>query len=176
MSLSRLIIACASALALGACHQGDEALEDRIRQGERRMSAWMDSPDGVQWSAQEVDDVVSGLLRDYALYANSHHGDSTSCGMLMRRADLLQGRGTPALAVDQWIDVVEGCSGSAFAPEALFRVGFARESALVDTTGALEAYGELVRVYPESPWADQARMAARWLSFSESEFIRALEK
>ena len=108
--------------------------------------------------------------------SDHHHGDSASCGLLMRRADLLQGRGTPELAVDQWIDVVEGCPGSAFAPEALFRVGFARESALVDTTGALEAYAEVVRVYPESPWADQARMAARWLTFSETEFIRALEK
>ncbi len=130
----------------------------------------------VDWAAPEVQDAVSGLLRQYAEFANHFRGDSLAPAFLMRRADLLQGKGAAEEAVRQWIDVVEGFPRSRWAPQAIFRVGFARETALSDTLGALKAYSELIQVYPESPWAEQAGLAAQWLTFEEGQVVRALEE
>ncbi len=128
----------------------------------------------VDWAAEEVQEEVSRLLRAYAAYANVNHGDSLSGVYLMRRADLLQGRGDAEKAVSQWLDVVEGYPRTGFAPEAMFRIGFVRETALRDTVGALKAYGQLVTSFPESPWSEQAKMASTALTFSEKELLRSL--
>ena len=93
----------------------------------------------------------------------------------MRRADLLLGKGDAVAAIQQWIDVVGGGANGELAAEAMFRVGLTREVALQDTVGALKAYAELIRLHPESQWSGPAGEAAKWLTFSESEFIRALE-
>jgi TolA-binding protein len=89
---------------------------------------------------------------------------------------LLQGRGDFSAAIEQWMNVAEGAVHSELAAEAIFRIGFIRESALQDTLGALKAYGELVRVYPESDWSGSAIEAAKWLSFNETEMMKVLDK
>lgn len=141
---------------------------------EARMADWLDAKGSLDWESEEVEEVVGQLLRDYADYANHHHGDSLAAVYGMRRADLLLGKGDAEGAVRQWVDVVEVHPGSTWAAEAMFRVGFTRETALLDTTGALEAYAGIIRSFPESPWAEQARQASTWLTFSEEQMIRSL--
>ena len=96
--------------------------------------------------------------------------------MLMKRAELLLGKGEADAAAEQWLNIVESGGSSAYVPEAMFRLGFIRETALADTTGALKAYAQVVHLYPESPWSEMAADASKWLTFSEREFIRALEQ
>ena len=44
-----------------------------------------------------------------------------------------------------------------------------------DTTGAMKAYAEVMRLHPGTAWSDMATDASKWLTFSEEQFIRALE-
>ena len=146
-----------------------------IGASEQRFRAMLEQEADADWSSPEVQEVASSLLRQYAEYANGFRGDSLAPVFLMRRVDLLQGKGAIDAAVSQWIDVAEGFPRSAYAPQAIFRVGFARETALTDTVGALIAYTELIQVYPESPWAEQEGLAAQWLTFKEGQVAGALE-
>jgi hypothetical protein len=156
-------------------YSSKEALESSIFRDEQRLRPLL-----ANANSGELDDicegVVASLLRDYARYANGHHGDSLANVFLMRRADLLQGMGDFSAAIEQWMNVAEGAVHSELAAEAIFRIGFIRESALQDTLGALKAYGELVRVYPESDWSGSAIEAAKWLSFNETEMMKVLDK
>ena len=158
--------------ACGARPEGEEVAL-RIAKTEQELAPLL------QEEALEVSDeathLVQSLLRDYATYINAHHGDSLSLHFGMRRADLLLGKGDAVAAIQQWIDVVGGGANGELAAEAMFRVGLTREVALQDTVGALKAYAELIRLHPESQWSGPAGEAAKWLTFSESEFIRALE-
>lgn len=174
-----VVFAVLTAAALGGCSgasgDADANLLAQIAESEAQFRRFVEADADVDWLDESVQSVVGELLRGYAAYANGHRNDSLSVAFLMRRADLLQGKGDAEGAVAQWIDIAEGFPKSASAPEAIFCVGFARESALRDTAGALEAYGELVKAYPQSPWAEQATLAAKWLSFDEKAIIRALD-
>ena len=147
-----------------------------IAASEQQFRGMLEQEADVDWTSPEVQEAASSLLRQYAAFANGFRGDSLAPLFLMRRADLLEGKGAAEAAVGQWIDVAEGFPRSALAPQAIFRVGFARETALTDTLGALEAYSELMQVYPESPWAEQAGLAAQWLTFREDQVGGALEQ
>lgn len=153
-----------------------EALMAEIDATEQRFGSRLLSTGEVDWTNEEVQGEVRSLLRAYAEYANVHHGDSLAAVYLMKRADLLQGRGDHEAAIAQWLDIVEGFPQNAVAAEAIFRMGFLRETALKDTVGALKAYAELSRVFPESPWTAQALMSAQWLTFSEERLIEELSE
>ena len=168
-------------VVMSACGGATDSVREKagpslgeIRRAETVFGARLESSEGVDGRSGEVGGEVTELLRRYAQYANHHHGDSLAGAMLMRRADLLQGRGDAEEAIRQWIDVVEGYPKNPMAPEAMFRVGFTRETALGDTTEALKVYSELTRVYPQSAWAEQARNSVKWLSFSEEQLLRSL--
>lgn len=152
------------------------ALVAEIETVEERFGSRLRSTGEVDWTNKEVQAEVRSLLRAYAEYANAHHGDSLAAVYLMKRADLLQGRGDHEAAIAQWLDVVEGFPRDAVAAEAIFKMGFLRETALRDTAGALKAYAELTRLFPESPWTAQAAMSAQWLTFSEERLIEALSE
>ena len=152
----------------------DNILLERISMTEARVI-----PKLVEWETDRGQDVnleqdITSLLRDYAQYANAHHGDSVANQMLVKRAELLLGRGKAEAAERQWLDIVEGGADEALLSEALFRLGFIRETALMDTTGAMKAYAEVSRLFPESAWAKMALEASKWLTFSEENFIRAI--
>ena len=160
--------------ALGCASNAEPELE-RIGRHERALQAALIHMEG-EGVLEAMEDVVSALLRDYASYANAHRGDSLATQFLMKRADLLEGKGSLLEAERQWLDLADGLRDPVVTPEAMFRLGFLRESALFDTTGALEAYAEILRLYPESPWAEQAAQSSKWLTFSESEFLRAIRE
>lgn len=176
MSKIRLPLTVLGVLCTIGCGEG--AAEDRelgaIREDEGVMAALIAQNAPVDWEDATTEQVVRRLLKGYADYANRHHGDSLSAIFLMRRADLLQGRGDADAAVSQWRDVAEGYPGTRSAPEAIFRMGFMRETVLDDGAGAREAYTELIRVYPDSPWSEQARWSLKWLGLNDEELIRSL--
>ena len=157
------------------CHVSppENELTSRIMSAETELAPLLESEFDALPERGEA--LVQGLLRDYAVYANAHHGDSLALQYSMKRADLLLAKGDAEAAIQQWIDVVGASVGEALASEAMFRIGLAREVALSDTVGALKAYSELLRLYPGGCWAEEAREAAKWLTFNEREFIRALE-
>lgn len=166
--IASLAVACGDA-------DPDEALLRRIDAAEARMLDRLAAGEEVGHS-NDMDADVTLLLRDYATYANAHHGDSLATRMLMKRAELLLGKGEADAAAEQWLNIVESGGSAAFVPEAMFRLGFIRETALADTTGALKAYTQVVQLYPESPWSEMAADASKWLTFSEREFLRAFEQ
>lgn len=160
---------------VSGCLAGADSELDRIAENEQVLQAAIQSMEG-EGMPDDMEEVVSELLRDYASYANAHRGDSVATQCLMKRADLLEGKGSVREAERQWLDLADGLKDPSIAPEAMFRLGFLRESALLDTAGALEAYGEILRLYPESPWAEQAAQSSKWLTFSESEMLRAIRE
>ncbi len=167
--LTALAAACSSPDA-------DSLLLSRIAKAEARVMPKLDEWEMGLGQDAALEEDISGLLRDYAQYANGHHGDSAANRMLVKRAELLLGRGRSEAAARQWLDIVEGGADEALLPEALFRLGFIRETAMMDTTGAMKAYAEVMRLFPESVWAGMALDASKWLTFSEESFIRALEE
>lgn len=171
------LLAVGLAQGCGTQNNGtSKMLREEIEAAEELFGKRLRSTGEVDWADEQAQDEVRSLLRAYAEYANAHHGDSLSAVYLMKRADLLQGRGDHEAAIAQWLDVVEGFPQDAVAAEAIFRMGFLRETALQDTVGALKAYAELVRLFPESPWTSQAAMSAQWLTFSEKKFIEELSE
>ncbi len=160
-------LACAS-------RNADDILLARIAKTEARVIPKLDEWRTGQVQDGDLEQDISSLLRDYAQYANGHHGDSVANRMLVKRAELLLGRGKAEAAARQWLDIAESGADEALLPEALFRLGFIRETALMDTTGAMKAYAEVSRLFPESVWAKMALDASKWLTFSEENFIRAL--
>jgi len=156
-------------------HDPDTELLRRIDAAEARMMDELSRGGNVGQSGDSERDVTS-LLRDYATYANAHHGDSLATRMLVKRAELLLGKGEAEAAAEQWLNIVESGGAGGVVPEAMFRLGFIRETALADTSGALKAYAQLIQLYPESPWSKMAADASKWLTFSEREFIRALRQ
>lgn len=174
--MSRLPMWILAAIGLwGGCHEAPPSYElmSRITLAEAELAPLLETEFDALPERGEA--LVQALLRDYATYANAHHGDSMALQYSMKRADLLLAKGEAEAAVQQWIDVVGAGGGEALASEAMFRIGLAREVALTDTVGALKAYSELLRLYPDSRWAEAAGEAAKWLTFNEREFIRALE-
>ena len=165
-------------LLLVSCAEGggDSELLDRIQETERRVLPRLEEWGERRVPDQAMENDISRLLRDYAAYANAHHGDSTANRMLIKRAELLLGRGDARAAEAQWLDIVEGGADVELMPEALFRIGFIRETVLMDTTGAMKAYAEVMRLHPGTAWSDMATDASKWLTFSEEQFIRALEQ
>ena len=173
----RTVVSLALVCLAFACGEADpdETLLRRIDGVEARMLDRLAAGEEVGQS-DDLNADVTLLLRDYATYANAHHGDSLATRMLMQRAELLLGKGDADAAEEQWLNIVESGGSAAFVPEAMFRLGFIRETALADTTGALKAYAQVVQLYPESPWGQMAADASKWLTFNEREFIRALEQ
>ena len=174
--MSRLSIWVLAAFGLWAGCQvapPSNELTSRIASAELELAPMLESE--FDALPEQGEALVQSLLRDYATYANAHHGDSLALQYSMKRADLLLAKGEAEAAVQQWIDIVGAGGGEALASEAMFRIGLAREATLADTIGALKAYSELLRLYPESRWAEAAGEAAKWLTFNEREFIRALE-
>lgn len=173
----RTIVSLAFVCLAFACGEADpdETLLRRIDAAEARMLDRLAAGEEVGQS-DDMDADVTLLLRDYATYANAHHGDSLAASMLMKRAELLLGKGEADAAAEQWLNIVESGGSAGYVPEAMFRLGFIRETAMADTTGALKAYAQVVQLYPESPWSQMAADASKWLTFSEQEFIRALEQ
>ena len=157
-----------------ASRNTDDLLLERIAKIEARVIPKLDEWETGRGQDVALEQDISSLLRDYAQYANAHHGDSVANRMLVKRAELLLGRGKAEAAARQWLDIVEGGADEALLPEALFRLGFIRETALMDTTGAMKAYAEVSRLFPESAWAKMALEASKWLTFSEENFLRAL--
>jgi hypothetical protein len=174
--MKRAVFLVIASLAV-ACSEADpdEALLRRVDAAEARMLDRLAAGEQVGQS-DDMDQDVTLLLRDYATYANAHHGDSLATRMLMKRAELLLGKGKADAAAEQWLNIVESGGSAAFVPEAMFRLGFIRETALVDTVGALKAYAQVVQLYPESSWSQMAADASKWLTCSEGEFIRALQQ
>ena len=154
----------------------DTELLDRIRETEQRVLPRMKEWGEQRLPNEALENDISRLLRDYAAYANAHHGDSTANRMLVKRAELLLGRGDARAAEAQWLDIVEGGADAELMPEALFRIGFIRETVLMDTTGAMKAYAEVMRLHPGTAWSDMAMDASKWLTFNEEQFIRALQQ
>ena len=153
----------------------DTELLHRIEAAEARMVDGLSQGMEVGQS-DDMEQDVTALLRDYATYANTHHGDSLATRMLVKRAELLLGKGEASAAAEQWLNIAESGDAGGLVPEAMFRLGFIRETALADTIGALKAYAQVVQLYPESPWSQMAADASKWLTFNEREFIRALQQ
>lgn len=168
-----LVVACLASAC--ADNSPDGELLRRIDAAEDRMIDRLAAGQEVGRS-DVVEEDVAMLLRDYAAYANAHHGDSLSMRMLMKRAELLLGKGEAEAAAEQWLNIVEGGGSAGLVPEAMFRLGFIRETALADTTGALKAYAQVVQLYPNSPWGQMAADASKWLTYSEVELVRALQR
>ena len=178
MSWRPWVLCLAPALLFVSCAEGggDTDLLDRIRETEQRVLPGLEEWGGQRVPNEAMENDISRLLRDYASYANAHHGDSTANRMLVKRAELLLGRGDARAAEAQWLDIVEGGADAELMSEALFRIGFIRETVLADTTGAMKAYAEVMRLHPATAWSDMATDASKWLTFSEEQFIRALEQ
>ena len=120
---------------------------------------------------------VTALLRDYATYANTHHGDSLATRMLVKRAELLLGKGEASAAAEQWLNIAEsrGCWRARAGSHVSGWASSARQHWRT-RLGALKAYAQVVQLYPESPWSQMAADASKWLTFNEREFIRALQQ
>ena len=178
MRLSHAFLSVFLIAAVLACNsrKADDMLLEKITKLEARVIPKLDTWETGRVQELGLEQDITSLIRDYAQYANVHHGDSVSNRMLVKRAELLLGRGQVEAAERQWLDIVEGGADEALLPEALFRLGFIRETALMDTTGAMKAYAEVSRLFPESAWAKMALDASRWLTFSEENFIQALGK
>ena len=123
MTRWRVFVLAGLALGWSRCGEGNgvEAWSARIAAAEAELAPRLQLED-IEVS-EETETQVQHLLREYAAFANAHHGDSLAFLYSMRRADLLLGKGDAEAAVQQWIDVVEGAVGRRLPPKRCFGSG-----------------------------------------------------
>ena len=122
------------------------------------------------------DELMQDMLVSYAKFANNCNSDSLAPEFLMRRADLLRGKGAIRESIAQFKAVHDGYPQYHNKITCAFIAAFLYETELNDKDMAEKLYLQIIESYPESHEADVARISLMHLRETPDELIRRLQK
>lgn len=111
------------------------------------------------------------LLVAYSDFVNFHHTDEMAPEYLFRAAKLANEVGKPRRAIEYLVNLHDGYPSYERKTEAAFLVGFIYENVLNDRPMAEKYYEQVVELYPESNWAEDARLSLKLLYLTDEEKI-----
>ena len=122
------------------------------------------------------DELMQDMLVSYANFANNCNSDSLAPEFLMRRADMLRGKGAIRESIAQFKAVHDGFPQYHNKITCALIAAFLYETELNDRDMAEKLYLQIIESYPQSHEADVARISLRHLRETTDELIKRLQK
>lgn len=119
-------------------------------------------------------ELASELMRTYADFANSCSSDSLAPEVLMRRADMLRGKGKIIEAISAFTAIHDGYPHYPNKINCAMIAAFLYDTELNDKEMAEKVYQEVVNLYPDSEEAKKAKIALKYLRETPEELFRRL--
>lgn len=116
------------------------------------------------------------LLSRYAEFSNEFREEELTPEYLFRAAKLAVEMGKSKNAIEYLTNLHDGFPKYERKIEAAFLVGFIYENMLNDRPSAQKAYEKVVELYPESPWAQDAKASINLLYLTDEQKIEKFMK
>lgn len=116
------------------------------------------------------------LLVAYSDFVNFHNTEEMAPEFLFRAAKLANEIGKPRRAIEYLVNLHDGFPRYERRTEAVFLIGFIYENVLNDRPMAEMYYEQVVELYPESSWAEDARLSLKLLYLTDDEKIQIFLK
>lgn len=116
------------------------------------------------------------LLVAYADFVNFHHEDDNTPEFLFKAAKMAVEVGKPRRAIEYLVNLHDGFPRYERKIEASFMTGFIYENILNDRIMAEKYYERVIELYPESSWAEDARVSLQLLYMTDEEKIELFLK
>jgi tetratricopeptide (TPR) repeat protein len=116
------------------------------------------------------------LLVAYADFVNFHHDDENTPEFLFKAAKMAVEVGKPRRAIEYLVNLHDGFPRYERKIEAAFMTAFIYENMLNDRIMAEKYYERVVELYPESNWAEDARVSLQLLYMTDEEKIELFIK
>lgn len=183
--MKRLFILVALISFLGACGDGDhpagqaepKSSPDLKSDKDAKMRQIADLEAAVD-SDEAMQDIKlrQRLLVAYGDFVNFHNTEEMAPEYLFRAAKLANEIGKPRRAIEYLVNLHDGFPRYERRTEAAFLVGFIYENVLSDRPMAEKYYEQVVELYPESSWAEDARLSLKLLYLTDEEKIQLFLK
>ncbi|MEJ2594923.1 MAG: tetratricopeptide repeat protein [bacterium] len=115
------------------------------------------------------------LVKLYVKFSDNQPSDPRSSDYLFKAADISMNLNRPSQTIALFDQFIKRYPDHEKAPTALFLKGFVLEDQIQDYEGAREVYTQFLERYPESDFADDAKMSLENLGKTPEELIREFE-
>lgn len=169
-------------LALGACSDGQEGVEEKVKSNVERRLEIIADVDSME-SAMQKDNLnpdsptASELLKTYIKFSELYPGDKEkSPEYLYKAAALSRAVELPVKAIKLYDQILSRYPNWEKAPEVAFLVGFTYDEDLKSPDLAEEAYQEVIEDFPGDHWAVQAEQRLATIHMTDEELIEYFQK
>ncbi len=111
----------------------------------------------------------------YIIYADKHPNDSVAPEFLYKAADISMNYGKPKLTIGIFKKLLTSYPDYKNTPTVTFLMGYVYENQLKDYINARKYYTEFIEKYPDSDFADDAKISLENLGKSPEELIKEFE-
>jgi len=140
-----------------------EELENEIYNGDAIFT-----PEGKQKALN--------LVQLYQAFVQDNPDDSLSAGYLFKAADITLNLDDPGKAIAMYNKIILSYPDFNKAPECLFLTAYIYENHLQNYDKATEIYEDFIAKYPESAFADDARISIDNMGKTPEELIQEFER
>lgn len=116
------------------------------------------------------------LLRAYQTYYNQHPQDSLGKAFLFEAARVADALGKYDKAIELLGNYHDGIEDKNKKAEAAYLVAFIYDAHMKNEKKAIDYYNKVIQLYPETPWAEQAKSALHLVGKSDEELLRFLKE
>jgi tetratricopeptide (TPR) repeat protein len=116
------------------------------------------------------------LLRAYQDYYNRHPQDSLAMSFLFEAGRVADALGKYEKAIELFANFHDGSKDLTRKAEAAYLVAFIYDAHLQQPKDATKQYNKVIELYPNSPWAVQAKQALHLVGKSDEELLRFLKE
>lgn len=138
-------------------------LEIRSMEARTRKDTVMDRAAGLR------------LLRAYQDYFNKHPQDTIALNYLFEAGRVAVSLEKYEKAVELFANYHDGSANRTRRAEAAYLVAFVYDTHLHLPSKATTQYNKVIELYPDSPWAEQARQALRLVGKTDEEILEFLK-
>lgn len=116
------------------------------------------------------------LLRAYQDYYNRNPQDSLALSFLFEAGKVADALGKYEKAIELFANYHDGTQEVTRKAEAAYLVAFIYDAHLQQPKEATKQYNKVIELYPNSPWAAQAKQALHLVGKSDEELLRFLKE
>ncbi len=116
------------------------------------------------------------LLKAYQDYYNQHPNDSLGMSCLFEASRVADAMGKYQKAVDLLVNYHDGIENINKKAESAYMVAFIYDAHMHDSKKAIEFYNRVIELYPDSPWAEQAKGALHLVGKSDEELLKFFQE
>jgi len=116
------------------------------------------------------------LLRAYQDYYNKHPQDTTAINYLFEAGRVADALGKFDKAIELLANFHDGSTNVQRRAEAAYLVAFIYDAHMHMSDKAIKQYNKVIELYPQSPWASQARQALPLVGKSDEELLQFIKE